>query len=309
MKIKRRTQMINFRTGAVSAVVLIMVALRCASVFAVEPDAAQSPKKGENTAKSDTKPPELTRDYLLANGFKQSPKDADSFAAEHMGLKDAARILGFAIGSLHRRESSDAVIRVGFVQGKRLVVRSETKGAKGNFIWRSAKRPDIVCTVEISLKKYVQPPPPLKTDSNPRVTVKSVVVPKDRTKPLRVTYEIAAEGKLPVGLLFNQVGVRLTLGNSVLCETVGPFSDGCEEFIYLIKPGAPRSFTVTVPDDSTLDDGDWDGFHPGKDTYAVQAVIDGQSVLRADAFDYSWVNGRPRRDCKVESKKFEFTVK
>jgi hypothetical protein len=303
--------MTNSRTGAVSAVALITVALRCAGGLAGDLGAAQSQKKGENLAKSEAKPPELTQDYLLAHGFKQSKKERDSFEAKGVRLADVASVLGFRISAVRHAISNppDRDEAYVIVQEKRIVLRTEKADAKGNIVRLTPKHPDALCTVEISLKKYVPPLPPLKTDSNPRVTVKSVVVPKDRTKPLQVTYEIAAEGKLPLGLLFNQVYVRLTLKDSVLRETDGPFSDGCEEFTYLIKPGSPRTFTVKVPDDSALEDGDWDGLHPGKDKYAVQVGIDGRSVLKGEAFDYSWVNGRPRGDCKVESKKFEFTVR
>ncbi len=300
--------MTNIRTRSVSTVVLLSFALRCAVGFAVDPDTGQSHKKGENTVKSEAKPPELTRDYLLAHGFKQAPKDADSFTAEHLRLKDAARILGFEIHSLHRTvgQSFETDIRVGFAQGKRLVARSEKEDANGHIISLTAKHPDAICTVRISLKKYVPPRPPLTTDSNPRVTVKSIMVPKERRKPLRVTVEIAAEGKLPLGLLsLGQFRVRLTQGNSEVWETLAQPPDDFEDL--LIEPGSPRILTLTAPDEGTLESEEWHGFHSGK--YAVQVVIDGQSVLKGEAFDYSWVNGRPRRGCKVESRKFEFTVK
>jgi hypothetical protein len=296
--------MAGFRRGPAPIVVFLLSALPCATGFAADPANAQSEKKGGVTVKSAAKPPEITRAYLLAQGFKVSGKGSDFFVAERMRLGDAARKLGFAIESLKRLPNGppDQDVRGVDLEGAQCVVTSER--ARGvHRVRPRLDRPEMVCDVKVFLGKLR---PPLKTDSNPRVTVKSVIVPKDRTKPLQVTFEIAADGKLPLGLLFRQIDIRLTLGKSVLWETPGVPPEDFEP-IYLIKPGSPRTLTLEAPDENLLEDGDWEGLHSGK--YAIQVVIDGQSVMAGEAFDYSWVNGHPRRDCKVEPKKFEFTVK
>jgi hypothetical protein len=299
--------MANFPRGPAPIVVFLLSAFPCAAGFAADPAKDQSEKKGDVTVKSEVKPPEMTRAYLLAQGFKASDKDPEIFTAERMRLGDAARRLGFAIESLNRVPNRPRGQDVRGVQlkGAYCIVRSERAlGARGVGGRPRLDKSETVCNVMVSLGK---PNAPSTTDSNPRVTVKAVVVPKEHAKPLKVTFEIAAEGKLPLGIWFNQIQVRLTRGKSELWETLGQPPEDCEEFEYLIKPGSPRTFTVTAPDEGTLQNGEWNGLASGK--YAVQVVIDGQTVLRGDAFDYSWINGRPRRDCKVESKKFEFTVK
>ena len=163
-----------------------------------------------------TEKPKLTREYLLANGFKQSAKNPDSFTVESVRLGDISKKLNFPLSALRRTVSSapESDMRIVTVRDMEFVVRSEVHGPDFRAVERSFKSPDTLCTVGVSLKKRVPPKPPLKSDSTPRVQVKSVTVPKDRAKPLQVTFELAADGKTPVGLIQDQFHVYVIQGDS-----------------------------------------------------------------------------------------------
>ena len=55
---------------------------------------------GEKLSVEVTEKPKLTRENLLAHGFKQSEKNKDSFVAEHARLGDVESALGFQITAL-----------------------------------------------------------------------------------------------------------------------------------------------------------------------------------------------------------------
>ena len=128
-----------------------------------------------------TEKPKLTREYLLANGFKQSAKNPDSFTVESVRLGDISKKLNFPLSALRRTVSSapESDMRIVTVRDMEFVVRSEVHGPDFRAVERSFKSPDTLCTVGVSLEKRVPPKPPLKSDSTPRVQVKSVTVPKD----------------------------------------------------------------------------------------------------------------------------------
>ena len=50
-----------------------------------------------------TEKPKLTREYLLANGFKQSAKNPDSFTVESVRLGDISKKLNFPLSALGGR--------------------------------------------------------------------------------------------------------------------------------------------------------------------------------------------------------------
>ena len=281
--------------------------------------AASRDKKEGRLRESATAMPELTREYLLANGFKQSATAPDSFIAEKVRLGDVASILGFTINSLRPTVSQPdhSDVRTGSVQERRFVVRSEVRDAKGQIVRASLNKPDAICTVQISLKKYVPPKPPLRSDSNPRLRVKSVAMPKGRTGTLQVTFELAADGKTPLGLLECQFNVCVTKENSPVSAGGAQLPDGSipAEFSdksfgpagnILVKPGSPITLTAKVPDETTISLGEWSGLDPGK--YVVRIFIEGRGTMKGMGYDYLWHDGN-LDGRKVESDKFEFTVK
>ena len=250
--------------------------------------------------------PKLTRENLLAHGFKQSEKDKDLFVAEHARLGDVESALGFQITSLRPTVSQDmhSDMRHGLVEGKQVLIKSEVRDENGRIVRKSLDKPDAICTVYVWVKKYVPPTPPLRSDSTPRVQVKSVTVPKDRDKPLQVTFELAADGKTPVGLIQDQFNVYITQGDSQAFTGTAQFPAHSVHRV-LVKPGSPITYTVTAPDEGTLAEGEWKGLDPGK--YTLRVVIEGVGLVKGMGFDYLWLEGQPH-DRKVESKKFEFTV-
>ena len=72
-----------------------------------------------------------------------------------------------------------------------------------------------------------------------------------------------------------------------------------------MKPGSPITYTVSVPDEPTILEGEWKGLDPGK--YTLRVVIEGVGLVKGMGFDYLWLEGEPHGQ-KVESKKYEFTV-
>jgi len=251
--------------------------------------------------------PKLTRENLLAHGFKQSEKVKDYFVAERARLADIESALGFKITDLRPEVSQDmhSDRRYGLVEGKMVAIHSEVRDATGEIVHNSLNRRDAVCTVYISLKKYVPPKPPLRSDSTPRLQVKSITVPKVRAKPLKVTFELAADGKTPVGLIQYQFHAYIMQGDSQKFTGTVQFPGVSVLDRVLVKPGSPITCAVTVPDNGTLAEGEWKGLDPGK--YTLQVIIEGIGLVKGMGFDYLWLEGQPG-DRKVESKKFEFTV-
>ena len=97
--------------------------------------------------------------------------------------------------------------------------------------------------MQISLKKYVPPKPPLRSDSNPPLRVKSVAMPKGRTGTLQVTFELAADGKSPLAVTEAQVSVRLYDGETCVFEghpTKNPPD------VFRVQPGKPSTFSIAL---------------------------------------------------------------
>ena len=208
--------------------------------------AAEAAKSnGEKLSVEVTEKPKLTREYLLANGFKQSAKNPDSFTVESVRLGDISKKLNFPLSALRRTVSSapESDMRIVTVRDMEFVVRSEVHGPDFRAVERSFKSPDTLCTVGVSLKKRVPPKPPLKSDSTPRVQVKSVTVPKDRAKPLQVTFELAADGKTPVGLIQDQFHVYVIQGDSQAFTGTVQFPAHSVHRV-LVRPESPITYTV-----------------------------------------------------------------
>ena len=114
---------------------------------------------GEKLSVEVTEKPKLTRENLLAHGFKQSEKNKDSFVAEHARLGDVESALGFQITALRPTvsQSRHSDVRQGLVEGKQVLVKSEVRDEKGRIVPGSLDKPDAICTVYISLKKLRAP--------------------------------------------------------------------------------------------------------------------------------------------------------
>ena len=133
----------------------------------------------------------VTREFLLAHVFKKSATIPDFYVLEHVRLADISRDLGFPLAAL-RMSMSGPETRCAQVGGFYFKVRSEVRDNE----W-ALNDPQTICTVSVSLNprsgaKYV------RTDSLPRMRIKSVTLPQDRSKALEVTFELAADGKTPL---------------------------------------------------------------------------------------------------------------
>ncbi len=117
--------------------------------------AAEAAKSnGEKLSVEVTEKPKLTREYLLANGFKQSAKNPDSFTVESVRLGDISKKLNFPLSALRRTISSapESDMRIVTVRDMEFVVRSEVHGPDFREVERFYENPDTLCTVGVSLK-------------------------------------------------------------------------------------------------------------------------------------------------------------
>jgi hypothetical protein len=200
-------------------------------------------KKGDEAMRTE---PMVNREFLLAHGFKQSPDDADFYELKHVRLADASRDLGFALTSLQPALNEVRINDVFTVEVRGLCfsvqsdvpyIKSLTDGLLDN--------PDTLCMVSVSLNQ-VPDREYLKTDSAPRLRIKSVAAPQDESKLLQITFEFAATGKKPVAALRGHFHVRVAEGDMPpnLCIAVS-FPKGTPEVITVL-PGKPMTFTVGV---------------------------------------------------------------
>ena len=145
--------MATFPRGPAPTLILLISALASAGGFAADPAQSQPERKGRATVKSDAKPPAITREYLLAHGFKQSAKDPDSFYAEKVRLGDIASALGFETSAIDHwinnspRRDDGTVI----VQKKLVVLHSEVHFGR-NSARNELDRASTICSVTILLK-------------------------------------------------------------------------------------------------------------------------------------------------------------
>lgn len=145
-----------------------------------------------------------------------------------------------------------------------------------------------------------QPPPDrqyAKTDSVPHLGIKSVVMPKDKSKPWQITFELTATGKKPVAMSQGEFGVRVT-------RKAAPPLDICFYLLFpeqtpkviTVSPRKPMVFTVDVPPDAIPDD----VFSSGE--YALQIVVSA-GKRQKPSVDYEW------EGIEHSSDKYKFVIK
>ncbi|MGA2033557.1 MAG: hypothetical protein ABSG68_14980 [Thermoguttaceae bacterium] len=238
--------------------------------------------------------PTVTREFLLASGFKQSATDPDVFKAVNVRLGDVSRKLGFPLSSLRRtvNQGPESDVRTVVVRDRVFVVRSEVRDARGCIVDGSLSSPDALCTVSASLKpSSVHKPfkPNLPTDGAPRLRIKSVVVPQDRKKPLEIAFQLATDGKTPLAVSTTQLTIRLLKGDACVFEGRASFSEKATRAV-LVQPGKPGLFTITALENS-ITDGLWSDHAPGK--YVLRVVVFGAARLKPPRYDYQWLGGVP----------------
>jgi hypothetical protein len=171
-----------------------------------------SGKKDVSVEKTST-PPKITREYLLARGFKQSATDLDAYELENAHLKDVAQTLGFPIAALKMVQSRPINLDIRDIElPDSVYVEIMSKipeiGKPLALAFHPLNDPNAICTATVWLK-YVPPRELLKAESTPRISIKSVSVPKDRSQPLEISFELAVIGKTP--LAFSKTQFRILI--------------------------------------------------------------------------------------------------
>jgi hypothetical protein len=244
--------------------------------------------------------PNVTREYLLAHGFKRSAISSDVFTAQNARLSDISRDLGFPLASLRptKNQPPDSDVRNAVVRGIYIIVRSEVRDPSGRVVRGSLDKPDAICTVTVSLGKGPVRPVRqyLPTTSVPRLRIRSVTAPQNRSKPLVISIEFAAEGTTPVVVDQSQFGIRLSVPgrrHPVFAEPSFP-----EETprVITVQPGQPTTLTIRTSKNSG--GVPW-GNGPSGD-YRVRIDLGG---MKAPVFDYQWVRS------EVFSDEFKFAIK
>jgi hypothetical protein len=180
------------------AIVVVLLGLMAASLACAQKENAMKRKSAPSA-------PTVTREYLLAHGFKESADHPGAFAQEHVRLRDVLRDLGFRLSDLSpavNAQRSNEVLTVE-ARGMYVLIRPEFRDSKQAMGSGVVEEPlddvDLLCAVRVWLNSAPRRRN-LPTESAPQLTVKSVVVPSDRSKPLQVTFVLTADGKTPLAL-------------------------------------------------------------------------------------------------------------
>ncbi len=181
------------------------------------------------------------REYLLAHGFKRSATDRDIYERKNVRLGEVSRDLGFRLDALKEvgNDSPHTDTRIVEVKGLYFVVRSEVRDEKGRVVERSLDDPNALCSVGVCVNPVLRGTH-RKPDSAPRMRIKSVAVPKDRSQTLRVTFELAAEGNTPLVISRGDFYITVSTQESPKWSVGSPasFSWLTPSLIY-VSPGKP----------------------------------------------------------------------
>jgi hypothetical protein len=271
-----------------------MIGVVASVVFALVGSSFANAQSGDDSKKPST--PNVTREYLLAHGFKQLTDNPDRFEREHVRLRDVLGDLGVPLAFLRPtvNQSENSDIRTAHPPGLYIIVRSEVRDRNGRVRSRSLDDPDAICSVHVwrnptPLREY------LKTDSVPSVRIKSVTTPQSGAKSLDVTIEVAARGTKPLAIPQGEFQSSLTGDKLPPYTGFGVvFSEETPQPI-TVEPSKPVVLRITVPLDASL---------------GVRLVSGKEYVLRIkigftkpgpQRFDYEWARGRP---CSSNDVKF-----
>ena len=189
------------------------------------------------------------REYLLARGFKPSPDDRNIYKLEHVRLGDVSRDLGFPLLALEPVIADTSSDHRGVqVNGRYFVIKSEVRNKAGRIVEGSLDDPNAICTVSTALvrgrlREYVKP------QSDPRMRIISVTVPKDRDKPLQITFELAADGATPLKVGQTDIAIGFASAGRSPKDFPRLFTklpDGTPVYI-IVSPGKPIVLTAISP--------------------------------------------------------------
>jgi hypothetical protein len=234
------------------------------------------------------------REFLLAHGFRQSAIGPHIYELQHVRLADVSRDLGFPLAALRRVDGVKVGedVRIVEAHGLHFAVESEVVDKQRSDYKVSLNDPNAICTVRASIIPAARRPEYLKTDSSPRMRVKSVTVPEDRSKPFQITFELAAEGTTPLGLKQSQFAIAFSpLGTTPRHSpnADATFPKGTPDRI-IVSPGKPITLTVSASISY------WERapstqrrLLPAGEYILCVAVVSGKDESEGPRFDYQWV--------------------
>lgn len=152
----------------------------------------------------------------------------------------------------------------------------------------------VLATAAVFAAERLLPP-----ESTPVLRIKKVTVPDDRTRPLSVTFEMAARGTGAFTVAQQQFSLHIsTPRQPYLFVSDLQFSNSAPPRLFAIEPHTAATLTVTS---STNRDGVlphiWSALKPGK--YSVRVYINGGKTRD---FDYQWLG-------QTYSDEYELTIR
>jgi hypothetical protein len=237
-------------------------------------------EEGKSVEKTTKPTPKVTRDYLLARGYKELANRDGALAKEHAGLRTVLEDLGISRASLrptlNQPPHSDE--RAADVGGLYVIVSSEVKDDQGRILLDSLDDPNAICTVLVWFqgpkREYA------KTDSSPLIRIKSVAVPDDHSQPLQIEFDLSAIGKKPVAILQNDFQVYMEGGG------IPPQSGFLASFpkktpgAIVVSPGKSAVFRLSVH----VAFAEW--LSPGE--YGARIRIGPAKQRERQRLDYEW---------------------
>jgi len=289
---------------------ILAFALGCAQKPEMPTDSPDSAGRPEKATQGDGPTPKLTREFLLAHGFKLSPGSEDLYELKNVRLGDVSRDLGFPLVAFDPARSQPIMnsdCRYVPVRGRSVRVHAEAfkSTVTGDAAsWAGATMvpkvrygetpirtgslddPNALCSVFALLKP--EPGPEYReTESCPRLRIISATFVRDRPKQLQATFELAAEGKTPLCISRGEIFMGFApKGKSPrdLSPLSFSYAEGTPREITLL-PGKSITLTVTT---SHADYGPrWARFAdlPAGEFLLCVGIAAGEQFPR---FDYHW---------------------
>ncbi len=243
-------------------------------------------QKGDDTKNNVASAPKMTRDLLLVHEFKESSDSRPEmgiFERKQARFGDVLKDLGLSVSSFRPTVNQPATsdVRSADLPEGWVVVTSEVRDKQGQVLRNSLDNLDAMCTVTVTLDQTPKRGY-LKTNSTPRIQIKSVV-PDKKANRLQVTFEVSAIGSKPLAISqrwFNSIIVGRDASSDRTFSA--DFPKGTPEFISIL-PDKPAVLSAIVRIDPTSDG----QFYLSPGDHALRVQVGGHKPDRA-RIDYEW---------------------
>jgi hypothetical protein len=254
----------------------------------------------------------ITPAYLVAHGFKYNAS-AEWYEAKHVRLADVARDLGLPLSALehvvNQAHTDNRYVKLPggiYIEVRSEVLDKNPKNAKyGVIAVGSLDDPSALCTAIVD---YERPPKKVfrKTESSPHLHIISVATSKQGGNPLRITFQLSADGKTPLGVSQTHFGFAIAPKGKLTRHGIGhvvSFQQGTPDRI-IVSPGRPATLTLIA-------EGEWlpplgagpvgvsKDLPPGEYTVCIRIV---QLKDEGPGFDYNWIGTEYSDEYKVTVK-------